>query len=183
MADTTIRVFLGIASESDVLGATDISASDYRQYDMATLPTSFAKVADITDFPELIGETENIESTTMSDTQRTYEVGLQGTSSDSFTAQFSRAKYEELQQLIDKNGRNAKYRFCLLISDSNSVFDWVGSINVGLGGGSVNEIISMPINISFATPVKLRSSSTTKYYGVYDDASTKITVSTSKPTL
>ena len=179
MADTTIRVFLGIASSSDVLGAEDISSTDYRQYDMSTLPVSYAKVADITDFPELIGETENIESTTMSDTQRTYEVGLQGTSQDSFTAQFSRAKYEELQELIEKNGRNAKYRFCLLISDSQSVFDWVGSINVGLGGGAVNEIISMPINISFSTPVRLRSTKATKYYGEYSDADGKITISTS----
>lgn len=173
MADTTIRVFLGIASASDLAGATVVDG-DYRQYSVSNLPTSYVKVADITDFPDLIGETENIESTTMSDRQRTYEQGLQDTPTDSFSAQFNRTVYESLQDLIDKNGRNAKYRFCLLISDSKSVFDWVGSINIGLGGGAINEIISMPLSISFATCVKLRKG----YNGTYDDATGKITVAT-----
>ena len=173
MADTTIRVFLGIASASDLAGATVVSG-DYRKYQVDTLPTAYVKVADITDFPEMISDSEDIESTTMSDTQRTYEQGLQGTPTDSFSAQFSREKYEALQDLIDRNGRNAKYRFCLLISDSKSVFDWVGSINVGLGGGAINEIVSMPINITFATPVRLRKG----YDGTYSDADGKITVAT-----
>ena len=172
MADTTIRVFLGIASESDIAGATVVTG-DYRNYAPASLPTNYTKVADITDFPELIGDSEDIESTTMSDTQRTYEAGLQGTPTDSFTAQFSREKFEAIQDLISSKGRNAKYRFCLLISDSKSVFDWVGSINVGLGGGSINEIITMPIPISFATHVKLRKG----YDGVYTDTNGKITIS------
>ena len=172
MADTTIRVFLGIASSDSLANATPVTG-DYKGTPFAELPTSYVKVADITDFPELIGEVEEIESTTMSDTQRTYEAGLQSTPTDSFTAQFSRDIYEKLQDLIDTNGRNAKYRFCLLISDSKSVFDWVGSFNVGLGGGEVNSIISMPIQVTFATGVKLRKG----YNGEYDDASSKITVS------
>jgi hypothetical protein len=170
MADTTIRVFLGIATESDLAGATVVDG-DYRNYKISELPTSFVKVADITDFPELIGDTEDIESTTMSDTQRTYESGLQGTPTDSFTAQFDRVQYEAIQDLVNK-GRNRKYRFCLLISDSQSVFDWVGSINVGLGGGGINEIISMPINITFATSVRLRKG----YNGTYSDEDGKITI-------
>ncbi len=172
MADTTIRVFLGIASESDLKGATVVTG-DYKSIAISSLPTSYVKVADITNFPDMIGDVEEIESTTMSDTQRTYEAGLQATPTDSFTAQFSREVYENLQDLIDTNGRNAKYRFCLLISDSKSVFDWVGSFNVGLGGGEINSILSMPIQVTFATGVKLRKG----YNGSYDDASSKITVS------
>lgn len=171
MADTTIRVFLGIASSGGISDATKVQG-DYRNYVISELPTSFVKVADITDFPELIGDTEDIESTTMSDTQRTYESGLQGAPTDSFTAQFDRSKFEAIQDLITDNGRNTKYRFCLLISDSKSVFDWVGSINVGLGGGAINEIVSMPINITFATPVRLRKG----YDGTYSDTDGKITV-------
>lgn len=171
MADTTIRVFLGIATASDLAGATVVTG-DYKSTPVASLPTSYIKVADITDFPELIGDMEEIESTTMSDTQRTYEAGLQTTPTEGFTAQFSREKYEALQDLIETNGRNAKYRFCLLFSDSQSVFDWVGSINVGVGAGSINEIVSMPIQSTFATGVKLRKG----YNGTYSDETTKIEI-------
>lgn len=164
MADTTIRVFLGIAVDSSsansLSSATEVTG-DYRTYDVKT-KTNFLKVADITDFPEMIGDSEDIESTTMSDIQRTYEQGIQGTPTDSFTAQYSKEKYLEIQELVSK-GRSRKYHFCLLISDSQSLFDWVGSINVGLGGGSINEIITMPLNISFATPVKLRKTTKAEY--------------------
>lgn len=173
MADTTIRVFLGIATESDILGATVVEG-DYRQsLAPANLPTSYVKVADLTGFPELIGDAEDIDSTTMSDTHRTSEAGIQSSSSDPFMSQFERSKFEAIQELVEKNGRNAKYRFCLLISSSKSVFDWVGSINVGLGAGEINDIISMPIPISRSTPVKIRKG----YDGVFDDTTSKITVS------
>jgi hypothetical protein len=173
MADTTLRVFLGIASSDGSIENATVVSGDYKNIQTAQLPTSYAKVADITNFPELIGDSDDIESTTMSDTQRTYENGLQNAPTDSFTAQYSREKFEAIQDLIDANGRNAKYHFCLLFSDSSSVFDWRGSINVGIGAGSINEIITMPLPISFASAVKLRKG----YDGEYKADEDKIIVS------
>lgn len=172
MADTTLRVFLGIASEGTIADVEPVEG-DYKNFPTAQLPTSYVKVADITNFPELIGDSDDIDSTTMSDTQRTYENGLQNAPTDSFTAQYSREKFEAIQDLIEANGRNAKYHFCLLFSDSRSVFDWRGSINVGIGAGSINEIITMPLPISFASAVRLRKG----YNGEYRESIDKIIVS------
>ena len=162
MADTSIGVYLGIgvSATGDIdKNATKVSSSSEK-------PTIYQKLADITDFPDLIGDTEDIESTTMSDKQRTYEKGLQGAPTDSFTAQFDKDTYAILQTLSESGN---KYYFCLLLEGSGSLFTWQGEVSVGLGGAGVGEIISMPIKTTFSTQVKLEAESYT-----YTDTSKEI---------
>lgn len=148
----TIRCFLGIAQTDTT--PTVVQESEKNSFSA----TKYKKLADITDFPDLIGERERIDSSSMSETQRTYEQGLSDSPSEAFTAKYNKANYLNIENLNKTNGLNALYGFCLFMENAeNSVFTWVGSLGVGLNGAGIAELVTMPINIAFATKPELNT--------------------------
>lgn len=155
---TTIRCFLGIAVSDVDSSITTVPEANKNAF----TSTSYKKFVDITDFPALIGEAERIDTTSMSETQRTYEQGLTDSPSEAFTAKYSKSAFKEIQRLNDTNGLDALYGFCLFMENAeDSVFTWVGSLTPGLNGAGVAEAVTMPINIAFATKPKLEDATAT----------------------
>ena len=106
-----------------------------------------AKVVDIKDFPDLIGEANTIETTTLSDAQQTFIPGIAQSSLMTFTCNYTSADYAKVNADTDK-----KLHYVLQFSDGSS-FGWEGEHTCGVPGKGVDEVIEFTINITASTAV------------------------------
>ena len=136
------------------MAATTAPASTYQTYLMykaTTDATAYTKLIDIKSFPDLGGEPERIDVTTLSDAIRKYAAGVQDLSSFQFTANYIPADYTKLVGLV---GKQTEYAVWLGAETSNNTvtpdghngkWSWTGDINVFKAGGDVNAAQDMTI--------------------------------------
>ena len=135
--------------------------STYQTYLMYRTTTSgtFAKLIDITSFPDLIPPKERIDITSLSDYMRTYINGIGDTSEMSFSANYTPANYQAVNAL---EGNQYEYAVWFGATGSEGAedpdghmgkFTWTGDISAGISGGGVNEAVGMTINCTPATPI------------------------------
>ena len=110
------------------------------------------KVVDIKDFPDLIGEPELLETTTLSDAQVTNIPGIRGSDLLTFTCNYTSAEFAAVKA---EEGKNLFYE--LAFSDG-SAFTWQGQHTCGLPGKGVNEVVDFTINIAVSSPVDFKAS-------------------------
>lgn len=132
--------------------------STYQTYLMyrTTSSSTFAKVIDITSFPDLVPPKDKIDITTLSDYMRVYINGIGDTASDmSFGANYTVENYSTIVAL---EGNQYEYAVWFGASGDqgsevpdghNGKFSWTGDISAGLSGGGVNEAVGMTVS---ATP-------------------------------
>ena len=106
-----------------------------------------AKVVDIKDFPDLIGEPELLETTTLSDAQVTNIPGIRGSDLLTFTCNYTSADFAKVKA---DEGKTMYY--VLEFSDGSSLY-WQGQHSCGLPGKGVNEVVDFTINIAVSSPV------------------------------
>lgn len=106
-----------------------------------------AKVVDIKDFPDLIGEPEMLETTTLSDAQVTNIMGIKGSDMLTFTCNYTSADYKS----VDDDAETPLF-YELAFSDG-SKFTWQGQHTCGMPGKGVNEVVEFTINIAASTAV------------------------------
>lgn len=153
MAESTIGTYLGY----EQLGENQASAT--------TLPDSFLLACDITDYPDLDSPAERIETTTLSDKGRTYTKGLKDTAELTFTANFDKDKYTELEGISD----TVRY-WAVLFEESKSLFYFKGKASVAILGAGVGDVRTMSVTIY---PEQAPELSPTDYY--YNSANKTIT--------
>lgn len=107
-----------------------------------------AKKVDIKDFPDLIGQPNTIEVTTLSDAQQTFIPGIKSADTMSFTCNFTSADYQTC------NADAGKELFYVLEFSDGSTFTWKGQHTCGVGGKGVDEAIEFTIDIAPLTPVE-----------------------------
>ena len=105
------------------------------------------KVVDIKDFPDMIGEPEMLETTTLSDAQVTNIPGIRSSDTLTFTCNYTKADFTAVNADAEK-----PLHYALEFSDG-SKFTWQGQHTCGLPGKGVNEVIEFTINIAASTPV------------------------------
>ena len=110
--------------------------------------SALAKVVDIKDFPDLIGEPELLETTTLSDQQVTNIPGIRGSDLLTFTCNYTKADFTAVKQEEGK-----KLFYALEFSDG-SKFTWQGQHTCGLPGTGVNEVVEFTVNIAVSSPVE-----------------------------
>jgi hypothetical protein len=106
-----------------------------------------AKVVDIKDFGDLIGEPNMLETTTLSDSQVTQIPGLRSGDSIPFTCNYTKADFDKVYA---DEGKALYYE--LEFSDG-SAFVWQGQHTVGVPGKGVDEVLEFTINVAASTPV------------------------------
>lgn len=136
--------------------------STYQTYLMYRTSSSgtFAKVIDITSFPDLVPPKEQIDITTLSDYMRVYINGIGDTSGEmSFGANYTAANYAAVNAL---EGHIYEYAVWFGASGEqgqevpdghNGKFSWEGNISAGISGGGVNEAVGMTVNCTPSTVV------------------------------
>lgn len=130
----------------------------YLMYRTSTTDT-FAKVIDITSFPDLIPPKERIDITSLSDYMRVYINGVGDTSEMSFGANYTPDNYSTIVGL-----EGHVYEYAVWFGATGSAgsetpdghmgkFTWTGDISAGISGGGVNEAVGMTINCTPATVI------------------------------
>ena len=106
------------------------------------------KVVDIKDFPDMIGDPEMLETTTLSDAQVTNIPGIKSSETLTFTCNYTKTDFTAVNADAGK-----ALHYALEFSDG-SKFTWEGQHTCGLPGKGVNEVVEFTINIAASTPVE-----------------------------
>lgn len=105
--------------------------------------STYTKLVDIKDFPDLGGAPEMLETTTLSDSMQTYIPGIQGSDALEFTANYTKADYDKIVAL------EGEQSFAIFFTDEDeSKFYFNGYVSVRVNGGGVNEVVGMTISIA-----------------------------------
>lgn len=121
--------------------------------------TTYSKLVDIKDFPDLGGTPEALDTTTLSDSARTYIPGIQETESLTFTANYTKTDFTTLKAL---EGTETQFAVWFGGTESAGVFtpdgsdgkySFKGRLTVYINGGGVNEVVNMTIVIMPSTVI------------------------------
>lgn len=140
MAISTYKVFL-------MVGTDNGAGYDYE------------KLIDIKEFPDLGGEPELLETTTLSDRMQTFIAGIQTLEALSFTANYTREDFASLKSMEGLTQRYAVWFGGtgdgeeLTPTGSEGKFYFDGQISVYPAGGGVNEVVNMGITIAPSTEI------------------------------
>lgn len=120
---------------------------------------AYSKLIDIKEFPDLGGEPEMLETTTLSDKMQTYIAGVQSLEGLSFTANYDKADFASLKALEGKQEQFAVWfggseaGGVVTPDGSNGKFSFKGELSVYPVGGGVNEVVDMNITIAPSTVI------------------------------
>ena len=137
-----------------------MAISTYKVFLMKKTDSTYEKLVDIKDFPDLGGAPESLETTTLSNAMQTYIPGIQSLESLEFTANYDKADYKKLNDL---KGVETEYAVwfggtetggVLTPDGSEGKFEFKGQLSVFVAGGGVNEVVDMTINIAPSTEIK-----------------------------
>lgn len=112
-----------------------------------TSAETVAKKVDIKDFPDLFGDPNLLETTTLANKQQTYIPGILSSDMKAFTANYTAADFKACNDDADKD-----LYYSLEFSDG-SKFTWQGKHTMGLPGKGVDEVIEMTINVVPSTDI------------------------------
>ena len=127
-----------------------MAISTYKVFLMkkASAGETYEKLVDIKEFPDLGGEPEMLETTTLSDNMQTYIAG-----------NYDMTDFQKLKALEGKTDSYAVWfggqeRAGVVTPDgSNGKFEFDGQLSVYPVGGGVNEVVDMNISIAPSTPI------------------------------
>ena len=127
-----------------------MAISTYGIFLMHKATSTFEKLIDIKDFPDLGGAPEMLETTTLSDSMQTYIEGIQGSDALEFTANYTKEDYSKLNAL---KGKEEEYAVYFGENGTNGKFEFKGYLSARVNGGGVNEVVGMTISIAPSTVI------------------------------
>ena len=137
-----------------------MAISTYKVFLMKKTDSTYSKLIDIKEFPDIGGDPEMLETTTLSDKMQTFILGIQSNEGLSFTANYTKADFTALQAL---EGSQEDYAIwfgatesqgVLTPDGSNGKFSFKGELSVHVVGGGVNEVVDMSVTIAPTTPIE-----------------------------
>jgi len=109
---------------------------------------TFTKFVDITKYPQLGGEPEQVEVTTLSDTKKRYISGLEDTQKMEFGANYTVAAYKKVYDL-QIAGTVEKWRLAFGDEEgSDGLWEWEGRINAFISEGESGAARAFTFTIS-----------------------------------
>lgn len=133
--------------------------STFKTFLMKKTTSTYEKLIDIKDFPDLGGSPEMLETTTLSDPMQTYIEGIQSQEGLEFTANYSKEKFAEIKAL---KGQELDLAVWFGGDEANGTvtptgvdgkFEFKGYVSVRVNGGGVNEPVGMTLSIAPSTPI------------------------------
>jgi hypothetical protein len=126
-----------------------ISSYKVELHNAATADGQFTKFADIKDFPDLFGDPNTIETTTLSDAQQTFIPGIKSSETLPFTLNWDKTVAE---QVVAMEGKESFWK--VIFSDGAS-FSFAGAPSLGVPGKGVDEVLEMILNIVPSTVIEM----------------------------
>lgn len=114
----------------------------------------FVKLLDITDYPDLGGTPNMLDTTDLTATKiKTSILGLQEVPDLTFEANYDLATYTTISAMTDTQFFNLE----LGDEGADGIFEWSGGITVYKNGGGVDEVRKMTVVVSAETEIKLKA--------------------------
>lgn len=138
-----------------------MAISTYKIFLMMKKDTSYEKLIDIKDFPDLGGSPEMLETTTLSDKMQTYIPGIQSLDALEFTANYTKKDFTELKALEGVEHEFAVWfggteeANVLTPTGTDGKFQFKGQLSAFPVGGGVNEVVDMTVTIAPSTPISM----------------------------
>ena len=117
-----------------------MAINTYKIFLMQKKTSTYEKLIDIKDFPDLGGAPEMLETTTLSDKMQTYIPGIQSLDSLEFTANYTHDEYKKLKAMEGSENEFAVW--------FGGKFKFKGALSVHANGGGTNEVVEMTITIA-----------------------------------
>lgn len=143
-----------------------MAISTYKVFLMHKNASTWEKLIDIKEFPDLGGAPEMLETTTLSDKMQTYIAGIQSLDSLEFSTNYTLDDYKKLKAL---EGTTEEYAVWLGGTESGDTvtptgsdgkFKFSGQLSAFPVGGGVNEVVGMTVTIAPSTPITLDEDTT-----------------------
>lgn len=138
-----------------------MAISTYKIFLMHKATSTWEKLIDIKEFPDLGGSPEMLETTTLSDKMQTYIPGIESLDSLEFSTNYTLADYKKLKALEGKDEQYAVWfggteaGDTVTPSGTDGKFKFNGQLSVFPTGGGVNEVVGMTITIAPSTPISM----------------------------
>lgn len=119
--------------------------------------STYTKLVDVKDFPDLGGSPEQLDTTTLSDKMKTSILGIQELDTLEFTANYTKADYTKLKALERQDVPFAVWLGGTSAGEPDGhdgKFAFNGMLSVFVAGGGVNEVVDMTISIAASTPIE-----------------------------
>lgn len=139
-----------------------MAISTFKVYLMkAASGSTYSKLVDIKDFPDLGGSPEMIETTTLSDYMQTFIEGIQKMDGLEFTANYTKSDFKTLSDL---KGEETDFAVWFGASRSGTTytpdgsdgkFEFKGTLSVYVVGAGNNEVVEMKVTIAPSTPIEM----------------------------
>ena len=121
--------------------------------------TTYEKLVDIKEFPDIGGAPEMLETTTLTDSMQTFIPGIQSSDGLEFTANYTKTDFTTLNAL-----KGTETQFAIWFGGTESggevtpdgsdgKFAFKGLLDVFVTGGGVNEVVDMTISIAPSTVI------------------------------
>ena len=109
----------------------------------------------IKEFPDLIGQPELIEVTTMSDRSQKFIPGVEQLEALAFTANYTKAAFQKLWDM-----RGTEHDFAVYFGDEgkDGIFELSGQLSPSVPGAAVNEAVDMTITIYPSSEIVFKNS-------------------------
>ena len=132
-----------------------MATSTYMTFLMHKTNSTYEKLIDITEFPDLGTDPEMLETTTLSDRMQTFIMGIEGNEAMNFTTNYDKAGYTALKALKNKEegfaawfGGTEQADGTVTPTGTEGKFSFKGQLSVRVTGGGVNEVRKMGITIA-----------------------------------
>ena len=138
-----------------------MAISTYKVFLMKKNASTYEKLIDIKDFPDLGGAPEMLETTTLSDKMQTYIPGIQSIDALAFTANYTKEDYAELKALEGVENEYAVWfggtesAGTVTPTGEHGKFEFKGQLSAYPVGGGVNEVVDMNVTIAPSTPITM----------------------------
>lgn len=138
-----------------------MAINTYKVFLMQKVESTYEKLIDIKDFPDLGGAPEMLETTTLSDKMQTYIPGIQNIDALEFSSNYTLTDYKKLKALEGKEIEFAVWFGGTEAGDTvtptgaDGKFKFKGQLSVFAAGGGVNEVVGMTITIAPSTPITM----------------------------
>lgn len=138
-----------------------MATSSYKTFLMVKEGSAYEKLVDIKDFPDLGGEPEMLETTTLTDSMQTFIEGIQSQDALEFNINYDLATY---QKLVAMKGKETEFSVWFGGTDADGAvtptgdegkFNFKGYLGVRVVGKGVNEVREAIISIAPSTPITL----------------------------
>ena len=136
-----------------------MAISTYKVFLMKKTESTYGKLIDIKDFPDLGGAPDMLETTTLSDGAQTYILGIQSQDALEFTANYTKSDYDTLKALEGTELDLAVWfggtvaNGVATPTGSDGKYEFKGELTVFISGGGVNEVVDMTISIAPKTVI------------------------------